>query len=148
MALQWTLRALVIPGDTRRRIINLVSARLEKEVAGSAAVRQRPHALRFLVMKRTVPFSSSVVAAEGQVFSDLGDETAILDLKSGTYYGLNAVGARIWSLIQQPTTVKEIHDILMSEYEVEPQRLRHDLVMVLEDLAEHELIEIRDGTST
>jgi len=99
-------------------------------------------------MKRTVSFSSSVVAAEGQVFSDLGDETAILDLKSGTYYGLNAVGARIWSLIQQPTTVKEIHDILMSEYEVEPQRLRHDLVMVLEDLAEHELIEIRDGTST
>src|SRR5829696_3968827 len=141
MALQWTLRALVIPGDTRRRIINLVSARLEKEVAGSAAVRQRPHALRFLVMKRTVPFSSSVVAAEGQVFSDLGDEIAILDLKSGTYYGLNAVGARIWSLIQEPRTVEEIYAIIISEYEVEPHRCKHDLVTLLQDLAEQELIE-------
>jgi len=98
-------------------------------------------------MKRTVPFSSSVVAAEGQVFSDLGDEVAILDLKGGTYYGLNAVGARIWSLIQEPRTVQEIYDILISEYEVEPRRCEHDLVMLLEDLAEHELIEIRDGTS-
>jgi len=99
-------------------------------------------------MKRTVPFSSSVVAAEGQVFSDLGDEVAVLDLKSGTYYGLNAVGARIWSLIQEPRTVQEIHDILISEYEVEPHRCKQDLVMLLQDLAEQELIEIRDASST
>ena len=99
-------------------------------------------------MKRTVSFSSSVVAAEGQVFSDLGDEVAILDLKSGTYYGLDAVGARIWSLIQEPTTVKEIHSTLISEYEVEPHRCKHDLIMLLQDLAEQELIEIRDASST
>ena len=134
-------------GDTRRRIISLVRVRVEKEVAGSAVVRQRSHVLRVSLMRRTVPFSSTVVAAEGQVFSDLGDEVAILDLKGGTYYGLNAVGARIWSLIQEPRTVQEIYDILISEYEVEPRRCEHDLVMLLEDLAEHELIEIRDGTS-
>ena len=99
-------------------------------------------------MKRTISFSSSVVAAEGQVFSDLGDEVAILDLKGGTYYGLNAVGARIWGLIQVPRNVEEIYEVLMSEYEVEPHRCKHDLVVLLQDLAEQGLIEIRDGTST
>jgi len=99
-------------------------------------------------MKRTVPFSSSVVAAECQVFSDLGDEVAILDLKSGTYYGLDAVGARIWGLIQEPRTVEEIHNTLISEYEVEPHRCKLDLIMLLQDLAEQELIEIRDAPST
>ena len=99
-------------------------------------------------MKRTISFSSSVVAAEGQVFSDLGDEVAILDLKGGTYYGLNTVGARIWGLIQVPRTVEEIYGVLMSEYEVEPHRCKHDLVVLLQDLAEQGLIEIRDGTST
>jgi hypothetical protein len=117
-------------------------------VAGSAAVWQRLHTLRVFIMKKTVPFSSSVVAAEGQVFSDLGNEVAILDLKSGTYYGLDAVGARIWGLIQEPRTVEEIHNTLISEYEVDPHRCKRDLIMLLQDLAEQELIEIRDGTST
>jgi hypothetical protein len=124
----------------------LVGEHLEKEIAGGAAVRSQPRALGASAMKRNISFSSSVVAAEGQVFSDLGDEVAILDLKSGTYYGLNAVGARIWSLIQEPKTVSEIYDIITSEYEVEPRRCEHDLVMLLEDLAEQELIEIRDET--
>ena len=70
-------------------------------------------------MRRAVSASSSVVVVENQVSSDLGGEVAILDLKGGTYYGLDAVGSRIWSLIQEPIKVKEIRDILVSEYEVE-----------------------------
>ena len=29
----------------------------------------------------------------------VGDETVILDLASGTYYGLDPIGARIWQLM-------------------------------------------------
>lgn len=100
------------------------------------------------MVKRVVSADTIVVAAREQVSSDLGGEVAILDLKSGVYYGLDAVGARIWSLIQEPRTVREIHDIIISEYEVEAHRCKHDLVMLLQDLAEQELIEIRDGTPT
>ena len=67
-------------------------------------------------MKRAISLNSSIVVHEGQVSSDLGGEVAILDLKGGTYYGLDAVGARIWSLIQEPKKVEEIRDILVSEY--------------------------------
>ena len=56
--------------------------------------------------KRALSSSSSVVAVEGQVSSDLGgEEFAILNLKTGTYYGLDAVGARIWALLLEPRTV-------------------------------------------
>ena len=34
----------------------------------------------------------------------LGDETVILDLASGTYYGLDPVGARIWQLMAEGQT--------------------------------------------
>jgi len=44
--------------------------------------------------------------------------------------------------------VEEIHNTLISEYEVEPHRCKHDLIMLLQDLAEQELIEIRDASST
>jgi hypothetical protein len=84
------------------------------------------------------------VAAKDQVSSDLGGEVAILDLKAGVYYGLDAVGARIWSLIQEPITVNEIRDILLEEYEVEPERCEHDLLALLRRLADEGLVEVRN----
>ena len=82
------------------------------------------------------------MAAKDQVSSDLGGEVAILDLKAGVYYGLDAVGARIWSLIQEPRTVNEIRNILLEEYEVEPERCERDLLVLLQRLAEEGLIEV------
>jgi Coenzyme PQQ synthesis protein D (PqqD) len=95
---------------------------------------------------KTLSVSSIVVAVNDQVSSDLGDEVAILHLKAGIYYGLETVGARIWSLIQEPRTVGEIRDILVSEYEVEPDRCESDLIALLQRLADEGLIEVRDGT--
>jgi hypothetical protein len=86
---------------------------------------------------------STVVAAKDQVSSDLGGEVAILDLKAGVYYGLDAVGARIWSLIEEPRTVNEIRDILLEEYDVEPERCERDLLALLRRLADEGLVEVR-----
>ena len=48
----------------------------------------------------------------------LVDEAAILNLKTGIYYGLDPVGARIWNLIQTPRQLKEILETLLNEYDV------------------------------
>ena len=98
-------------------------------------------------MRRTVSVGSTVVAAKGQVSSDLGGEVAILDLQGGTYYGLDAVGARIWGLIQQPKNVEEIRNTLLSQYEVDQDRCERDLIALLQRLADEGLIEVRDATS-
>lgn len=95
-------------------------------------------------MGKIVSLSSTVVAAEGQVSSDIGDEVAILDFKAGMYYGLDSVGARVWNLIQEPRTVGEIWDILTSEYEVDPQRCERDLVALLNRLVDEGLVEVNE----
>ena len=95
-------------------------------------------------MGKIVSLSSTVVAAEGQVSSDIGDEVAILDFKAGMYYGLDSVGARVWNLIQEPRTVGEIRDILTSEYEVDPQRCERDLVALLNRLVDEGLVEVNE----
>jgi hypothetical protein len=86
-----------------------------------------------------------VAVSEGQVSSDLANEVAILDLKSGMYYGLNEVGASIWQCISEPKIVGEVYEALLEEYEVEPERLEKDLMEVLQQLADYGLIEVRDG---
>jgi coenzyme PQQ synthesis protein D (PqqD) len=90
---------------------------------------------------------SVVVAAKDQVSCDLAGEAAILNIKNGVYYGLDPVGAQIWKLIQQPRSVDEVREALVSEYEVEPERCEQDLVTLLEKLLAEGLIEVKDGPS-
>jgi hypothetical protein len=90
---------------------------------------------------------SIVVAAKEQVSSDLAGEAVILDFKSGVYYGLNEVGARIWNLIQQPKTVSEIRDAIVAEYEIEPELCDRDLKALLQQLEASGLIEVSNETA-
>lgn len=98
-------------------------------------------------MKNRILGNSVVVAVKEQVSCDLRGETVILNLASGVYYGLNAVGAQIWSLVQEPRSVNEVLATLMVEYEVEPERGERDLLELLQGLATHGLIEVQDGPS-
>jgi hypothetical protein len=85
---------------------------------------------------------STVVAAKDQVSCRLGDEAAILALDSGVYYSLNRVGARIWALLQEPVVVQHLHETLLLEYDIEPDRLDRDLTDLLDRLAAEGLIEV------
>lgn len=78
----------------------------------------------------------------GQVYAELGGELAILNSKTGVYFGLDPVGARVWSLILEFKSVGEIRTILLEEYEVTAAQLDADLQTLFSDLAEKELIEI------
>jgi hypothetical protein len=88
--------------------------------------------------------NSTVVVTKDQVSCDLSGEAAILNLKSGVYFGLNTVGASIWKLIQEPRTVKEIRDALVEQYDVEPKQCERDALELLQELSTHGLIEIID----
>ncbi len=87
--------------------------------------------------------NSTIVVNQDVVSCDLIDEAAILNLKTGIYYGLDPVGARIWNLIQTPIQLNEILETLLNEYEVEENRCQKDLIELLEQLSEKELVKIK-----
>jgi len=89
--------------------------------------------------------SATVVAAPDLLSSAFEQELVILNLRDGVYYGLEDVGARIWSLLQRPVTVAAVRDTLVAEYDVEPARCGRDLRALLQALAARGLIEVREG---
>jgi hypothetical protein len=95
-------------------------------------------------VEKTISNSSIVVVSDGQISCDLAGEAAILNLKSGTYYGLDPVGATVWGLIGQPRRVTEIRDALLEQYDVETERCSRDLILLLGELHAHGLIQISD----
>lgn len=92
---------------------------------------------------------SVVLVSQDQVSSDLEEgEVAILNFRSGTYYGLDTVGARVWNLIQEPKTIGEIRNVIANEYNVEPERCERDLLVLLQRLIDEGLVEVRDEPTT
>ena len=90
---------------------------------------------------------STIVAAKEQVSCSMAEEAVVLDLKAGVYYGLNEVGARVWSLVQEPRNVSEIRDAILEEFDVDPSLCERDLLVLLRDLAGRELIKVKDETA-
>ena len=97
-------------------------------------------------MGENITVSSVVVAKKEQLSTDLGGEAVILGMESGQYYSLNDVGTRIWDLVQGPTTVINLRDTIVGEYDVEFERCEQDILEVLEDMASEGLIEVKVGS--
>ncbi len=88
-----------------------------------------------------MPFSI-VVCSDGNLSCDLQGEAVVLNLQSGTYFGLNPMGARIWELIQKPAKVSDVLHELLEEYEVDASLCEADLVSFLNQLREQNLLKI------
>jgi hypothetical protein len=82
-------------------------------------------------------------AAEQVLFRQLDDEAVLLDLKSGTYFGLNDTGARVWDLILEYGLLSDVLDALLKEYAVEPAVAERDLLALVSELVERRLVDLR-----
>ena len=65
----------------------------------------------------------------------------------GPSRNLNEVGARVWSLVQEPRNVSEIRDAILEEFDVDPSLCERDLLVLLRDLAGRALIKVKDETA-
>ncbi len=74
--------------------------------------------------------------------ADLDGETVLLDTQSGRYFGLNAVGTRVWALANESRSVKDMVSVLSSEYEVPPAQLEQDVLNFLNSLEQRGLVHV------
>jgi hypothetical protein len=72
----------------------------------------------------------------------VGKETVLLDLASGTYFGLDPVGSRVWQLVEENKTLAEVCDVMIEEYEVSRDALERDVLALLQQLADKQLVTV------
>ncbi|MDQ8205645.1 lasso peptide biosynthesis PqqD family chaperone [Pelagicoccus sp. SDUM812003] len=84
---------------------------------------------------------SSIVARNEEILSTcLGEETVMMDIESGNYFGLGLIGSRIWQLIETPNSIQQILDSLLAEYEVEKEQCLEDIIDFLDQLAQNRIV--------
>ena len=84
----------------------------------------------------------SLAVDEQVMFRQLDDEAVLLDLKSGTYFGLNDVGARAWQLIVEHGALSRVLDVLLKEYVAERKVVERDLLELGRQLVTHQLADV------
>ena len=76
-----------------------------------------------------------------QVMSRLvGDETVLLDLASGIYFGVDGVAKCIWESISEGHSLGQAAAVVMSEYEVDEEQAQADVLEFANDLLERGLL--------
>lgn len=83
--------------------------------------------------------------AEHVVFRELDGEAVILNLDTGTYFGLDDVGTRIWRHLDRRDPIDALVGALVEEYDVEPEQARADVGRLIGQLVEKGLLVAVDG---
>jgi PqqD family protein of HPr-rel-A system len=83
-------------------------------------------------------------AAPDVLSRTLDGEAVLLDLRSGTYFGLNEVGTHIWERLREGATVAELRARVLETFEVDAATAERDLEELLAELTRRQLV-TREG---
>ena len=102
---------------------------------GSNRTRERSEAMALDFAR-----DSSLRAVTNHASCELGGEAVLLNLDTGVYYGLDAVGTHIWKLLQEPRSITELRDLIVDEFDVAPARCEADLRPFVDSLHSYGLV--------
>ncbi len=80
--------------------------------------------------------------AKDALWRDLDGEAVIVDLRSGTYFGLDAVGTRIWAGMEKGAPLREVLRGVTESFDVPEEMARADLLRLVETLLAKGLVEV------
>ena len=74
------------------------------------------------------------------VDTQVGEETVLLHLESGMYFGLNPLSARIWEHLKSDTDAETICSVIAGEYDEPVGKVQNDVRNFLSDMLESGLL--------
>jgi hypothetical protein len=81
-----------------------------------------------------VALNEAFIASPDVVFRDLDGESVLLNLATGTYFGLNATGTRMWQLIETHRVLEHVLAALSDEFDAPRSQLQTHLLDLVSQL--------------
>ena len=88
-----------------------------------------------------VTLSSRLRPASDVLFRELENESVLVHLQGGSYFGLDPVGTRIWALLSECPDLAAVLEHLTQEFDVERARAEQDLLTLADTLVERGLVQ-------
>ena len=92
--------------------------------------------------ERAPTLDSRVQVRDGVLFQELQGEAVLLNLDSGIYFGLDAVGTRMWQLMVEHERLAEVVQSVVVEYEVAEANCAADVLALVKKLESQGLVTV------
>jgi len=76
----------------------------------------------------------------GLLAAAVHDETVMMDIESGRYYGLDDIGSVIWRRLEAPCRFVKLIDGLVADYEADRAVIAGDVRKLLSIMAENKVV--------
>jgi hypothetical protein len=94
--------------------------------------------------ERELSLETRIARSQDQESGGVDDAVVLLSITRGEYFAMNAVGGRIWSLIEQPAALGSIVDQLLTEFEVDRATCEREARAFVTALLEAHLADAND----
>lgn len=88
--------------------------------------------------------TTRVVRTEGIMTAPVDQEIVLLNMKGNNYISLDAIGRRIWELLENPVVADELCRQLGTEFEATPEQISADVLPFLTELEGEGLVRVAD----
>jgi hypothetical protein len=95
-----------------------------------------------MAISRQLSEDAVVARASGLMAAEMDGEIVMMHMDRGNYYNLNSVGSRIWELIEEPMTIKQLLTALLTEYKVKKDRCEATVMVFLDKMIGQGLIAV------
>ena len=85
--------------------------------------------------------NDSLRIPDGVATRKMGNETILLNLETGTFFGLDTVGSRFLELLERNGEIAVAHRTMLEEFDVKPEILEADLLRLSEAMRSKGLLE-------
>lgn len=93
-------------------------------------------------------FNASVKKHPDVLLKQVGETCVLLNLKTESYYGLDAVGYDFYQQLVASPSIEAAFTALTEQYEIEASSLRADLEQLIGELLQAEVISVEDPTQS
>ena len=88
---------------------------------------------------------ASIKAHPDVLTKQVGESCVLLNLKTESYYGLDAVGYAFYSRLISCGSIAEALQQLVEEYDAEPEEIKKDLFSLVDELNKAQVISISNA---
>lgn len=85
-------------------------------------------------MTSTLEPSTLVMRDPDIIATDMDGEMVMMSIEQGHYYGLGGIGPFLWEQVVTPTSIKQLCQRVLQEYEVDEATCRADVSAFVNDL--------------
>ncbi len=92
--------------------------------------------------------TSNVTLSKDVLVQKIDDHTVFLNLNSEQYYGVDDIGSRMCQLLDSESSISAALDVLIAEFDADPEQIREDLLALVSTLQENGLVDVITAKKT